>query len=236
MPGKCTSMIARHGVGIGKADVVEEAAAQEGVGQFLFVVRGDDHDRAAARLHGLARLVDEELHAIELLQQVVGKLDVGLVDLVDQQHRALVGDEGVPQFAALDVVADVLHAGVAELAVAQARHRVVFVQALLRLGGGLDVPFDQRRPDALGDLQRQHGLAGAGLALDQQRPLQGDRGVDRDFEIVGGHIGLGAFKTHANPRFFSATLGRAPGLSKANWRADMGRTASHKRDGRVMAS
>ena len=28
-----------------EADVVEEAAAQEGVGQFLLVVRGDDHDR-----------------------------------------------------------------------------------------------------------------------------------------------------------------------------------------------
>jgi hypothetical protein len=38
---------------------------------------------------------------------------------------------------------DVLDARVAELRVAQARHRVVFVQALLRLGGGLDVPLEQ---------------------------------------------------------------------------------------------
>ena len=29
-----------------------------------------------------------ELHPIELLQEVVGELDVGLVDLVDQEHRA----------------------------------------------------------------------------------------------------------------------------------------------------
>ena len=36
-----------------------------------------------------SRLVDVELHAVELLQQVVGELDVGLVDLVDQQHGAL---------------------------------------------------------------------------------------------------------------------------------------------------
>ena len=123
------------------------------------------------RLDGLAGLVDEELHAIEFLQEVVGKFDVGLVDLVDQQHRALVGREGVPQLAALDVVADVLDALVAELAVAQPRYRVVFVEALLRLGGRLDVPFDQRRADRLGDFVRQHGLAGAGFALDQQRPL-----------------------------------------------------------------
>ena len=38
-------------------------------------------------LDRLAGLVDVELHAIELQQQVVRELDVGLVDLVDQQHR-----------------------------------------------------------------------------------------------------------------------------------------------------
>ena len=60
---------------------------------------------------------------------------------------------------------------------------VVFVQALLRLGGRLDVPLEQRLAERLGDLVRQHRLARAGLALDQQRPLQGDRGVDRDLKI-----------------------------------------------------
>ena len=79
----------------------------------------------------------------------------------------LVGDESIPQLAAFDVVADVLDALVAELAVAQPRHRVVFVESLQRLGGRLDVPLDQRRADRLGDLDRQHGLAGAGLAFDQ---------------------------------------------------------------------
>ena len=79
-----------HGLGVGELDVVEEAAAQEGVGQLLLVVGGDDDDRAVPGLDGLVRLVDVELHAVELLQQVVGELDVGLVDLVDQQHGALV--------------------------------------------------------------------------------------------------------------------------------------------------
>ena len=86
---------------------------------------------------------------------------------------------------------------VAELAVAQPRDRVVFVEALQRLGGRLDVPLDQRGAERLGDLERQHGLAGAGLALDQQRPLERDRGVDRDLQVVGRDIGLGAFETHA---------------------------------------
>ncbi len=75
---------------------MEEAAAQECVRQFLLVVGGDDDDRSPARMDRLAGLVDEELHAIEFLQQVVGKLDIGLVDLVDEEHRTLVRDESVP--------------------------------------------------------------------------------------------------------------------------------------------
>ena len=37
----------------------------------------------------LARLDDAEAHPVELVEQVVGELEVGLVDLVDQQHHAL---------------------------------------------------------------------------------------------------------------------------------------------------
>ena len=77
-----------HGLGIGELDVVEEAAAQERVGQLFFVVRRDHDQRPALRLDRLAGLVDEEFHPIELLQEIVRKLDVGLVDLVDQQHGA----------------------------------------------------------------------------------------------------------------------------------------------------
>ena len=32
-----------------------------------------------------------EAHAVELVQEIVGELEVGLVDLVDEQHHALVG-------------------------------------------------------------------------------------------------------------------------------------------------
>ena len=85
-----------HGLRVREADVVEEAAAQERVGQFLLVVGGDHHDRPPPRLDGFAGLVDEELHAVEFEQQIVGELDVRLVDLVDQQHRPRVCDEGVP--------------------------------------------------------------------------------------------------------------------------------------------
>jgi hypothetical protein len=66
-----------------------------------------------------------------------------------------------------------MNALVAELAVAQAADGVVFVEPLLRLGGRLDVPFDQVDPERSGgDLAGELGLAGAGFALDQQRALQ----------------------------------------------------------------
>ena len=70
---------------------MEDAAAQEGVGQLLLVVRGDEHDGPLLGDDLLAGLEDREAHLVELAQQVVGELEVGLVDLVDQQHMALLG-------------------------------------------------------------------------------------------------------------------------------------------------
>ena len=69
--------------------------------------------------------------------------------------------------------------GVAEARVVQALHRVVDVQPVLRAGRALDAPRQQRQAQRGRDGLRQQRLAGAGLALDQQRPLQGDGAVDR---------------------------------------------------------
>ncbi len=99
-----------HRLGIGKLDVMEEAAAQEGIRQLFFIVGGDDQDWALLSLDRFACLIDKKLHAIEFEQQIVRKLDVSLVDFVNQQHRPLRCNESIPQFAALDVVADIGHA------------------------------------------------------------------------------------------------------------------------------
>src|SRR5262249_58330903 len=99
--------------------------------------------------------------------------------------------------AADDVVGDVVDAQIAELAVAQPRHGVVLVEALLRLGGRLDMPLDEWHLQRGGDLEGQHGLAGAGLALDEQRALQGDGSVDSDLEIARGDIARGAAESLA---------------------------------------
>jgi hypothetical protein len=102
-----------------------------------------------ARRHGLAGLVDEEFHPVEFLQQVVGELDIRLVDLVDQQDGFAVGLEGLPQLAALDVIGHVVDALLAQLAVAQPADGIVFVKPLLRAGRRLDVPFDDRQAQRL---------------------------------------------------------------------------------------
>jgi hypothetical protein len=81
-------------------------------------------------------------------------------------------------------------------AVAQAAHGVVFVEALLRLGAALDMPLQQRQAQGGRHLLGQQGLAGARLALEQQRALQRDGGVDRQFQVVGGDVVLGAFESH----------------------------------------
>ena len=134
-----------HGVRFGELDVVEEAAAQESVRQLLFVVGGDEHQGPGLGLDQLARLVAIKLHAVDLAQQVVREFDVGFVDLVDQDgHRGFRG-EGLPEHTFDDVVLDVLDLLLTQLAVAQAAHGVVFVQALLCFGGRFDVPLQQRQ-------------------------------------------------------------------------------------------
>src|ERR1700757_602638 len=91
-----------HRFAVGKTDIMKKAAPEKGVGQLLFVVRRDDYNRTMPSLDRAARLVDVELHAIELEQQIVRKFDVGLVDLVDQQHRSLRRLERLPELSRHD--------------------------------------------------------------------------------------------------------------------------------------
>ncbi len=140
------------------------------------------------RDNGLTVLVDVELHAVEFQQQIVRKLDVGLVDFVDQQHRPLFGREGIPELAALDVVADVVDPFVTQLRITQAADGVIFVQTLLRLGRRFDVPFDQFGVERLCDLVGQDGLARAGLSFDQQRTFKSRGRIDRDHQVLGSDV------------------------------------------------
>ncbi|MNE22620.1 hypothetical protein D3C80_1158370 [compost metagenome] len=179
---------------------MEEAAAQEGVRQLLFIVRGDDDDGADFGADRLVDLLDVELHAVEFLQQVVGEFDVGLVDLVDQQDGPSRGGESLPQLALLQIVAHVMDALVAQLAVPKTADSVVFIEAVVGLGRRFDVPGDQGRIQRAGQFIGQNRLAGARLALDQQGTLQRHRSIDGDLQVVGGDIVGRAFEpAHEKP-------------------------------------
>ena len=134
---------ALHQLLIGEVDEVEDAAAKERVRQLLLVVRRDDDHRALRRDDLVARLGDDEAHAVELVEQVVRELEVGLVDLVDEEDDALARRERAPERPELDVAADVLHVAVAEARVVEALHGVVDVEAVLRARRRLDGPVDE---------------------------------------------------------------------------------------------
>ena len=188
------------------------------------------------RLDGLVRLVDVELHAVEFLQQVVWELDVGLVDLVDEQHRALIHRERLPQLALADVVADVGDPRIAELAVAQPADGIVFVEALQRLGGGLDVPFDQRRADRFGDFDGENGLPRARFTLYQQWSLQRDGRVDGDLQVVCRHVVLRALEPHDRAQLPPAGKNRAT-VGKRSWASkDSRRARAARRELRPLPS
>jgi len=97
---------------------MEETPTEERVRQFFFIVRGDDDDRTVLGFNRLTCLVDMEGHFIELLQQIIRKLDIGFVHFVDQQHESFIRGESFPEFSRADVVFHIVDAFITELTVA----------------------------------------------------------------------------------------------------------------------
>ena len=145
----------------------------------------------------LTRLVNKKLHPVQLDQQVIRELDVGLIDLINEEHDLLVRIESLPQLATLNVVGNVVNTLASQLRVSKSRDRVILIETLLRLGGRLNVPLYKSHPQTRCDFLGQHGFARSGLALNQQWPLQCDRGVNRHSEVVGGYIIVSARKFHS---------------------------------------
>src|SRR5262249_37426067 len=83
-------------------------------------------------------------------------------------------------------------------------------------------------PRLFGNLEREHGLAGPGLAFDQQRTLERDGGLHRDLEVAGRDIAAGPFEishvastkalpTTPAPRFAAASHEREPNCRDRRW-------------------
>src|SRR3569833_560082 len=124
------------------------------------------------RFHQLARLVHKELHAVELTQQVVGKLDIRLVDLVDEQHWSHFRLERFPEAPLHYVVTGIVHPRLTELRIAQARYRVILVKTLLRLARRLDVPLVKGAAERSRDLLSERRFSRTRLPLDEKGSSQ----------------------------------------------------------------
>ena len=106
-----------HELFVGELDEVKDAASEEWIRQLLLGVRGDNDDRTVSRTVAVTGLDYGELHHIEFVQEIVGKLEISLVDLVDQKHHLLLGGQRTAERAELDVLANVRHVVVSETAV-----------------------------------------------------------------------------------------------------------------------
>ena len=185
----------RDQLAVGKGDEVEHAATEKRVGQLLFGVGRDHHHRPFARHHLVAGLADGEAHAVELVQKIVRELEVGFVDLVDEQHHPLGRGECFSERAKADVVANIAHVPVAEARIVEALHGVVEVEAVLSAGGRLHRPVDEAHVQRGGDRLGELGLAGAGFAAHQQRSLERQRAVDRGLEAARSEVAIGALES-----------------------------------------
>ena len=134
-----------HQLPVWELDVVEYAAAQEGVGQLLLRIGGDNHDGALLCLNGFLCFGDIKFHFIQFPQKVVGKFQIGFIDFVNQQNDLLVAVERFAKLAKLDIFADIIHALIAELGIIQTLHNVIHIETILRLCGGFDIPDDTSR-------------------------------------------------------------------------------------------
>ena len=96
---------------------MKKAAPEKRIWQLFFIVGGDEDQWANFGFDQLLGLITIKLHAIELSEQVVWKLNVGFVNLIDQQGHGLLSHERTPKNAFNDVILDVFDLGVAQLGV-----------------------------------------------------------------------------------------------------------------------
>jgi hypothetical protein len=132
---------------------------------------------------GGAGLGDREAHGVELVQEVVGELEVGLVNFVDQNDQALVALKCPAERSKRDVTPDVADLAIAEAAIMQAPHGIVLIEPVHCFCRGFDMPALQWSVEEAGDVPGEQGLACPWLTLHKQRPPERDRDVHRPRQL-----------------------------------------------------
>src|SRR3990167_7266237 len=162
-----------------EGDVVEEASPEEGVRELLLVIGRDYYNGTLFCAYSFLELVTVELHPVELQKQVVRKFYIGLVYLVYEQHHLIIGFECLPQLPLFYIIGNVVNPCVPELGIAEPGNGVVFIETLLSGRGRLYMPGNELLAEGFGHLEREHRLSRPGLTLNQERPLERDRRVDK---------------------------------------------------------
>ncbi len=176
-------------------DPVIEAAALERVVELARAVGGDHHQRPAASGNG-AELRDRHLEVGQELEQEGLELVVGAVHLVDQQHHRALVLERLEQRSPQQVLAREQLPGAFAPAFGGADRQqlprvVPVVERVVEVDALVALEADQPRPLGLSKRLPDLGLPDAGLALEQERLLQGLREEDRRCEATIGQVTLG---------------------------------------------
>ena len=85
-------------------------------------------------LYGFFRFINIEFHFVQLPEQIVGELQIRLVDFIDQKHDLFVGSKGFSQLSQLDILFNVGYIAFSELAVIKSLYGIVHIEPFLRLG------------------------------------------------------------------------------------------------------
>src|SRR5215207_3519778 len=76
---------------VGERNVVENTAPEKGLGEVLLRIAGQNEHRPQVGVGAdllVPQLRDPEVHVLDLIEQIVGEIAWGLVDLVDEYQRA----------------------------------------------------------------------------------------------------------------------------------------------------
>ena len=75
-----------------------------------------------------------KIHLVEFIEQVVGKLDIGFINFVDEHDHLFVHRKRLPETAETDITFNVRHITIAKARIVEALHRIVDVQPVFGFG------------------------------------------------------------------------------------------------------
>ena len=170
---------------LGVVDVQEQAPPLDRLGELTRGV-GGEYDERPTRRRDRTHLGDGHLEVAEHLEQQALDLDVGLVDLVDQQHRRLLApDRGQQRPGEQELVGEDVVVGLVPRLVTSGLdpQQLLLVVPLVERPGLVETLValepDQLRARRAGDRLGQLGLAHTCRPLDEQWLLQRSREVGR---------------------------------------------------------